>query len=159
VQYETMYEPGSSGSAFKTSRSAYKQVALGYGSRSDFTKIPQRENPGAHYDAHSRNSMGFKSAKLKEASAVTNFGANYNQYEKAMVRGSMGSSHYLGKGPAPYLGNDGAELNKVKPTFSSIALVTEDRGLLSTNMRKMPVAGPGSYNIETPTNSTFLKKV
>ena len=35
----------------------YKQVGLGFGKRTDFTKQPQAEFPGPIYDHHSINSI------------------------------------------------------------------------------------------------------
>ena len=59
---------------------SYRQVSMGYGRRSDFTKMPQQNyDPGFVYDQNKVHSIDAKLSRNKQANRISHtFGSNYN---------------------------------------------------------------------------------
>ena len=65
----------------------YRQVSMGFGSRSDFTKMPQQGyDPGFVYDQNKLHSINYNVSRRKENNPDKHsFGANYDRYDKSVV--------------------------------------------------------------------------
>ena len=129
----------------------YRQVSMGFGGRSDFTKMPQQGyDPGFVYDQNKLHSINYNVSRRKENNPDKHsFGANYDRYDKSVV--AEGLQHWTGRGPACNMANDGAELSVVKKRVQTYATVNRDRGLLIKSgqlkqQKTSKVPGPGSYN-------------
>lgn len=135
----------------KDQRRTYRQVSMGFGTRSDFTKVPQQQHdPGFLYDQQNQvNSIKNKLSRNQQTKESSNtFGNSYNQYDKSMV--GSGLQHWTGRGPACDLPNDGKDLALTKKKVRTIANSNRDRGLLIQghlkDQKQSRMPGPGNYD-------------
>ena len=87
---------------------------MGFGKRSDFTKVPQQSHdPGFLYDHEKNQSIANRVSRNKQLSqAMNTFGTSYAGYDKSVVGESL--QHWQGRGPACNLGNDGTDMKLLK---------------------------------------------
>ena len=114
-----------------TTIQGYKQVTMGFGDRSDFTKVPQQgHDPGFVYNPEKSLTIANSVAETKKRAGNkdTSFGNAYRAYEKAMV--PEGKEHWYGRGPACRLGNQSVDLKLLKKKVQTFAEPKRDRGLL-----------------------------
>ena len=100
----------------------YRQVSMGYGRRSDFTKMPQQGyDPGFVYDQQNNlHSIRTKLSKNRQSKRDAHtFGSTYQQYDKSMI--ADGLQHWTGRGPACDMGNDGMDMRVLKKKSQTIA--------------------------------------
>ena len=169
VQYADLYEVDSVNNGFKDVlmrvngktqlkteqmsadlKKTYKQVTMGFGKRSDFTKLPQQQyDPGFVYDQNKITSIASRVSKhAQNTEKITTFGSSYKQYDKSMV--GEGLQHWTGRGPACDLGNDGNDMKVLKKRNQTIAQTRRDRGLLIQgsvkDQKSSRQPGPGMYD-------------
>ena len=122
-------------------KQVYKQVTMGRGERSDFTKVPQQEHdPGFVYDQEKITSIKSRVSKhVQKSGNLTTFGSPFKSYEKSMV--SEGLQHWTGRGPACDFGNSSDEMRLLRKRNQTYAKQNRDRGLLLRgSLKKQPTS-------------------
>ena len=119
------------------------RVSIGFGTKSDFTNQKEMSQiPGAKYEAHDINSMGYKSKKTNPESPHGFFN-KYDKWEKTCYKG-MEQHFYMREtqGPGAYLKQDFVHLSPTR-IAQKYSIPRRNRGLLSFSKPKVP--GPGNY--------------
>ena len=134
----------------------YRQIAMGFGQRSDFTKLPQQKyDPGYSHHVDNVISISTQVSRNRQNSRVANtFGATFDEYDKSVASHAL--QHWTGRGPSCNLGNDGSDLEVIKKKVQAYAQSKDDRGLLMKGsfkqQRSSRLPGPGAYSIKDPTS-------
>ena len=122
---------------------------MGYGKRSDFTKVPQQNyDPG--FTANLNNAVSIQqqmTRNMQSNKALHTFGSAYEEYDKSVA--SHGLQHWTGRGPACNLGNDGSDIEQIKKKGHAFSQAKDDRGLLMIgSVKKQKTSrqpGPADY--------------
>lgn len=144
-----------SGYVGSSSTHRYRQVDIGYGSRSDFTTLNVEHKGEPKYEFEKFGSVGYQIHMQKERGTKKNetFGIEHSKYHKAVV--SSGFNHYLGKGIRNHNGLGPAEFsqfaNLTMTSAPRLPSLSTDRGLFNPTSKqvKQSMVGPGAYADET----------
>lgn len=138
----------------KDMKRKYRQISMGFGRRSDFTKLPQQKHdPGFVYDMDGAISIKQSVSRYKQSNKVLNtFGSTYDAYDKCVA--NHGLQHWKGRGPGCNLSNDGSDLSLIRKKGHAFSQSRDDRGLLLKGDLKQQKSsrspGPGDYSTVDP---------